>query len=55
MSDFDDYIKRLLENINSSEDFLVQNPFKEIDSTILTLSTKTIQFYLSVFLYNLSH
>ena len=40
MSDFDDYIKRLLENINSSEDFLVQNPFKEIDSSILTLSTK---------------
>ena len=40
MSDFDYYIKRLLENINSSKDFLVQNPFKQIDSSILTLSTK---------------
>ena len=43
MSDFDDYIKRLLENINSSEDFLVQNPFKQIDSLNLNISTKIFE------------
>lgn len=40
MSDFDVYFKGLLENINSSEDFLVQSPYRQIDSLNLTISGK---------------
>ena len=31
MSDFDNYIKKLLDDINSSEDFLSQSPFRQLD------------------------
>ena len=40
MSNFDDYIRNLLQELNSSDDFLSQNPFKDFDRTKTDISSK---------------
>ena len=40
MSHFDDYIIKLLDDLNSSEDFLAQNPFRHLDPLKTAISSR---------------